>query len=182
MQNNSNNIFGLDFGTTPVVQPPSQGLGIKAPVVETKKAEPNLFDELFSNDTPAVKPVPVQPVKQEATDFGSLNLYGNSQSNNNAGNDLLGGLSGLNLYGSAPSQPQPQGGNNLLGNNGFNITMQTGQQPQTPVQPQFQPQPQNTGFNFLGTNTPQAPKPDTSFLGFGNLTSSSNSSQTVKGY
>jgi hypothetical protein len=85
---------------------------------------------------------------------------------------LLGGLGGLNLYGNQPQIPQ---NNNNLG--GFNITMQTGIQ-QTPVQ---QP-PQNTGgFNFLGTS-PAPNKPDTSFLGLGGNTSSSGSSQIIKGY
>ena len=73
---------------------------------------------------------------------------------------------------------------NLLNNGGgFNITMQTGQQSQPQQQPQIQPQsqPQNTGFNFLGT-TPPPMKTDNNFLGFGNMNSSTNSSQIVKGY
>lgn len=154
----NNNIFGLDFGSNPVQQP-VQPQSIAKPVpVETKKTEVNLFDDIFGNDAPSVKPVQaVQPPKQEATDFSSLNLYGNQQAQNN---NLLGGLGGLSLYGNNPPAPQNTG-MNLLGNGGFNITMQTGQQPQ---QPQPQPsQSQNTGFNFLGTSQPV--KADTSFLG-----------------
>lgn len=84
----------------------------------------------------------------------------------------------MNLYGNTPQPAQNQGMNLLNNGGGFNITMQTGQQSQT--QPQVLPQPQNTGFNFLGT-TPQV-KTDNNFLGFGNMNSSTNSSQIFKGY
>jgi hypothetical protein len=107
-------------------------------------------------------------------------LFGNQPATNNS----LGGLSGLNLYGTQPQQNNQQGGNLLggLGNlgGGFNITMQTGPQTQQPQQPPVQ-QPVNTGgFNFLGTTTAPV-KTDTSFLGFG-TPSSSNSAQIIKGY
>lgn len=111
---------------------------------------------------------PSKPQQQQTQQngLGNINLYGNQPSSNN--NNLLGGLTGLNLYGNQPQAPQI---NNNLG--GFNITMQTGIQP-APVQQQ----PQNTGgFNFLGTT----PAPNTSFLGLGGNSSSTNPSQ-IKGY
>lgn len=115
---------------------------------------------------------PSKPQQQiQENGLGSINLYGNQSSSNN--NNLIGGLTGLNLYG---TQPQVSQNNNTLG--GFNITMQTGIQP-SPVQQQ----PQNTGgFNFLGTS-PAPSKLDTNFLGLGgNTTSSAGSSQIIKGY
>ena len=127
-----------------------------------------------------MKPVQQTQPKQEVSDLGSLNLYGNQQQQNN-NNNLLSGFSGLNLYGNTPQPAQNQGMNLLNNGGGFNITMQTGQQSQSQPQPQIQPQPQNTGFNFLGTTTPQV-KTDNNFLGFGNMNSSSNTSQTVQGY
>lgn len=87
----------------------------------------------------------------------------------------------MNLYGTQPQQNTQQSGNLLGGlGGGFNITMQTGlQTQQTPVPVQ---QPINTGgFNFLGTTTAPV-KTDTSFLGFGSTTTSSNSPQIIKGY
>lgn len=60
----SDNIFGLDFGSAPVQQTQQAHAGIKPPVAETKKSEPNLFDDIFANDAPSVKPVQqTQPKK-----------------------------------------------------------------------------------------------------------------------